>query len=267
MGRCGGKGEQIRRIRTNDRRPRTNGRRARRGPRPIQLRISYDSDLDFLWALRPGEAVDGQLEDETTEVYPGVYVYRRGPEGPVKGFGIEGLYNEDWVPEELAEVPLLRFHAPTLGLRSAGLIEVTLAARAALKGASTPDVVFFDSAVAASQEGDLEEAEMWWRGCLECGKVEAHFGLGYTLFDLELHQEAYAHLRAYTGIVPRNSWAWCWRGKAAEAIGEHSEAARCYRRAVQLEQIGAYETDAERRLVRLRRKQKQRGGRERARRD
>lgn len=253
MGRCGTKGAHLRRAAANTRRD-----RKRRRVRPIQVRISYDSDIDFLWVLRPGEAIDGQLEDETTEVYPGVYLWRRGPNGPVKGFGVDGLYDEDWEPEELVEVPLVRFHAPTLGLRSAGLIEVVLAARAALKGASTPDVVFFDSAVAAGGDDDLEEAEMWWRGALECGDVKAHFGLGYTLYDLELYREAYAHLRAYTGIVPRNSWAWCWRGKAAEALGQHAEAARCYHRAVRLERIGADSTEADSLLVSLHRKRRRR---------
>ena len=45
---------------------------------------------------------------------------------------------------------------------------------------------------------------------------------------------------------------------------EHAEAARCYRRAVDLERIGACETDAEQRLVRLHRKRRRRQ-RERAR--
>ena len=38
--------------------------------------------------------------------------------------------------------------------------EVILAARAVLDGISTPDVVFFDLAVEAGDEGDLEQAEI-----------------------------------------------------------------------------------------------------------
>ncbi len=32
------------------------------------LRISYDSDVDFLWALAPGEVIDGQMDDEIEEL-------------------------------------------------------------------------------------------------------------------------------------------------------------------------------------------------------
>jgi Flp pilus assembly protein TadD len=65
------------------------------------------------------------------------------------------------------------------------------------------------------------------------------------------YAEAYGHLRTYTEIVPRNAWAWSWRGQAAEGIGELGEAARCYRRALRLEQAGSYETDARERLAQL----------------
>ena len=41
------------------------------------------------------------------------------------------------------------------------------------------------------------------------------FGLGYTLFDLGRHREAYTHLRRYSELAPHNSWAWLWLGRAA----------------------------------------------------
>ena len=52
----------------------------------------------------------------------------------------------------------------------------------------------------------------------------------------------------YTEITPRNSWAWLWLGVAAEGMGEHDEAASCYRMAIELEEFGSYETHAQERL-------------------
>jgi tetratricopeptide (TPR) repeat protein len=218
------------------------------------LRISYDADSDFLWALRFGETVDGHLEDELDEPVAGFYVYRRGPRGPVIGFGVEDVSvlelpepDDPLVPDDL------QFDVPTLGLRGARAEEIILAVLASIEE-STPDVAFFDMAVAAGEEGELEEADTWWRCCLEAGDVKAHFGLGYTLCGLDRHREAYGHLRAYTEIVPRNSWAWAWLGQACEGIDEPREAARCYRRAMRLERIGSYETDARERLEELERR-------------
>ena len=65
-----------------------------------------------------------------------------------------------------------------------------------------------------------------------------------TLYDLGRHKEAYRHLRHYTEIAPRLSWGWCWRGKAAHAIGESDEARSDYLRAIDLEHEGGEETDA-----------------------
>jgi hypothetical protein len=55
----------------------------------------------------------------------------------------------------------------------------------------------------------------------------------------------------YTRLTPRNSWAWHWRGQAAEALGDLAEAKGCYRRAVRAEEEGSYETDASERLARI----------------
>jgi tetratricopeptide (TPR) repeat protein len=79
--------------------------------------------------------------------------------------------------------------------------------------------------------------------------MKGHFGLGYTLVELGRPHEAFGHLRVYTEITPRNSWAWLWRGRAAQDMGELAEAAACYRRAIEAEQEGSYETDAEERLA------------------
>lgn len=211
------------------------------------LQISYDQDLDFLWALVPGEVVDGQMDDEIEELEEDFFLYRRGPDGPVIGFGLDGLSEFD--PDDDSPVwggP--RFDVPTLALRAAAPGEIMVAARATLRE-STPDVVFFDLAVAAkSADDDLELAESFWRSCLSAGDMKAHFGLGYTLCDLGRHREGYGHLRMYTEITPRHSWAWVWLGVAAEGMGEHGEARSYYRKAIELEELGSYETDAQARL-------------------
>ena len=227
----------------------TRTRRSRTGRR-LTVRISYDADLDFLWALRFGAAIDGQLPDETDMPAEDFYVYRRGRGGRVIGFGVDELYAFDLPEPERPLLPGFHFDAPTLGLGAATAEQMIAAARPMLDGYSTPDVVFFDLAVEAG-EGDPAEAEPYWRECLAAGDMKAHFGLGYTLCDLDRHREAYGHLLAYTRIVPRNAWAWTWLGRASEEIGEPLQAVRCYRRAVRLEREGSYETDAGERLREL----------------
>ncbi len=167
------------------------------------------------------------------------------------GFGVDGLYDFELPEPERPLAPELRFDAPTLALRNATAEHVILAARSTLAGLPTPDVVFFDLAVEEDTEGDDEQAEIYWRACLAAGDPKAHFGLGYTLCDLDRPREAYGHLREYTRILPRNAWAWTWLGQACEGIGEPSQAARCYRRAVRLERDEGFETDAGERLERL----------------
>ena len=235
--------------------PTRTHRHETRRSRRLAVRISYDSDVDFLWALRFGEVIDGQLPDETDMPAEDFYLYRRGRRGRVIGFGVEDLYAFELPEPEHPLVPSLRFDAPTLGLAGVSAEELIIAARSVLDGYSTPDVVFFDLAVAAGSGDDPEEAEPYWRECLAAGDMKAHFGLGYTLCDLGRHREAYGHLLAYTKIVPRNAWAWSWLGRASEEIGEPRQAAHCYRRAIRLERDGSYETDAGERLEALRRRE------------
>jgi hypothetical protein len=225
--------------------PSATKRIAKRRP----ARISYDSGIDQFCALEIGQVDDGHLRDATEEPVEGVYVWRRGPRGRVIGFGIVDFSELDVFDceQELFEDGP-RFDVPTLGLRDAPVGEIVLAARATLDGHSTADAVFFDSALAAGTEGDLAQAEVWWRVCLQTGDMKAHFGLGCTLFDQGRHPEAYGHLRTYTEVTPRLSWAWLWRGRAAEEIGELDEGVSCYRRAIECERIGSAETDAEDRL-------------------
>jgi hypothetical protein len=41
-----------------------------------------------------------------------------------------------------------------------------------------------------------------------------------------------------------SAWAWCYRGKAAQAIGDTDDARASYRRAIALEGEGGEATDA-----------------------
>ena len=227
------------------------------------LRVSYDADHDFLWALVPGEAIDGHLEDETEvlaqrhadeddEPEDAVFLYRRGAGGRVIGFGVAGAFAWELAGDDAAFAVLdgPRFDVPTLALRAASLPQIVLAARGTLRG-STLDVELFDRAVDAAEEGDRRAAEHYWRCCLECGEMKAHFGLGYTLVELGRPREAFGHLAMYTEICPRNAWAWLWRGRAAQDMGEHAEATSCYRRALACEADGSCETDAGERLAAL----------------
>jgi len=222
----------------------------------LAVRISYDADIDFMSALGHGDAIDGQLEDETQMRAEGFYLYRRGRGGRLIGFGVEDLCSSfELPPADRPLVSWLRIDAPSLGVSGGTAEEVILAARAALDGQSTPDVVLFDMAVAAGDRGDLEQSELLWRQCLAAGDMKGHFGLGYTLCDLGRHREAYGHLLAYTRIVPHNGWAWTWLGRASEAIGEPRHAVRCYRRALRLERDGGFETDADELLRELQRRE------------
>lgn len=219
------------------------------------LRISYDEDRDFLWAIPPDAVIDGQLDDEMDEPFEGLFLYRRGPDGPIFGFGVQDAFAWDVMgnsqdPSGVIWGDDLRFDVPTLALEVASIGEIVLAAQATIRG-STPDVVFFDLAVQANEEEEPEEAEGLWRTCLEAGNMRAHFGLGYTLVELGRAREAFGHLVMYTRLTPRNSWAWHWRGQAAEALGDLAEAKGCYRRAVRAEEEGSYETDASERLARI----------------
>jgi|SRR5512132_1493933 len=216
------------------------------------LRISYDADTDVLLAVAPTAVVDGRLDDVTEELLEGLLVYRDGPDGPLIGFacadarGWDVLANDDTA--EIWDAP--GFDAPTLGLLDASIGEIVLAAQTTLTS-STPHTVLFDHAVEAGDRGDWEESEGWWRLCLAAGDLRAHFGLGYTLVELGRPHEAFGHLRAHTELAPRLSWAWLWRGRAAQDMGEIAEARRCFVRAIEAEEAGGDETDAAERLARL----------------
>lgn len=208
------------------------------------LRISYDSSRDFLWALVPGAVIDGQRDDETEELLDGLYLWRDGPDGALKGFGVSEAFEWDVLGQTEPFVwgaDGLRFDVPTLAVRNATIGEIVLAAQQSLDS-STPDVVLFHQAVQTGESGDWEQAASLWRLCLAAGEMKAHFGLGYSLVELDRPREAYGHLAMYTEITPRLAWAWVWRGRAAMDMGELDDARVCFEQAVEVDDDE--ETDA-----------------------
>lgn len=205
------------------------------------LYISRDLAGDWLSALEFGRVTDGQLVDYfeyVSEQFRWVY---DEPGGRVVGFEVMGL--NDFEPEgegyeELWQAP--RFPVPLFGLDDAYAGEIIIAARGSLANEPTMNRHLFLLAVGESGE----TAEGLWRACLETGDFMAHYGLGYTLYELERYREAYGHLRRYAELTSTNAWAWCWLGKACLALGEREEARRAFERALELEGKGSEETEA-----------------------
>jgi tetratricopeptide (TPR) repeat protein len=207
----------------------------------VPLYLNHDADLGWLIAMPFGEVSDEALADAIDVSDEFRYVARQGG-GGIVGFVVQSFATFD--PEAPAVGRIWReplFDAPQLGLWNASAGEICLAAKPFLGGRSTVNRGFFAKALAARSK---EEAARWWFLCLEAGDAMGHYGLGYTLLDLGRTREAYRHLRAYTEIAPLNAWAWCYRGRAAEAIGDADDARAAYRRAIGLEREGGEETDA-----------------------
>lgn len=216
-----------------------------------RLYLNHDADYDWLIALEYGETDDGQPLDNWSVVSDNLAYLLDAPiTGRCLGFRVNGFSKFDPENPDLSviwEGP--RFDSPQLGLRDASAGEVAVAARGFFVDGSSINRVFFDEAVASSE--DPEDAALNWHYCLQAGDVMAHYGLGYTLLELDQPREAYRHLRAYTEIVPTNGWGWCYLGQACEAIGELGEARQCYEEAVSLEERSGLETDVPERLRRL----------------
>lgn len=206
-----------------------------------RLFINRDQELDWLIALEYGRVDDGQPEDNWRIVDDQVGFLHDGPGGPPLGFMVPRFSEFDVDAPEVAEIwEAPHFDVPLLGLDDVPPGEIVLATRALLGGQPTVNRRFFDAAT--RRQGN--EAMSLWLACLEAGDSMAHFGLGYTLFELGRHREAYRHLRHYVQISPAHPWNWCWLGKAAEAIGEIEEARDAFERAIELTEDGAEETDA-----------------------
>jgi tetratricopeptide (TPR) repeat protein len=86
---------------------------------------------------------------------------------------------------------------------------------------------------------------------IEAGDLKGHYGVGYVLLEQGMAREAAEHLAIYTRLTPHNAWAWCWLGKAQEALGETTAARASYERAIEAERAGGLETDAADLLARL----------------
>jgi tetratricopeptide (TPR) repeat protein len=205
------------------------------------LQLSLNAEDDWLVAVEFGAVIDGKPDDEMVVESEHFGFYLDRPEGTVIGFWVDDLSGFD--PGGLAG-PIWdgpRFAVPVLGLESACAGEIVLAAKATFDEITTADNAFFDFAV---EHQDSDQAELGWRMCLAAGNLKAHFALGYTLCEQGRFHEAYAHLRRYTELCPKNSWAWCWFGKACVGKGEPEEARRAFERAIELEDAGSFETDA-----------------------
>ena len=217
-----------------------------------RLFLSVDTGMDRLSAIEFGSVDDGVPDEHWAGLSEHVGFLMGSPFGPVIGFVVKDFSELDLDDEE--HEPMWtgpRFEVPVLGLRDASAAEICLAAAAYLDGEPTMNRVFFSAAIAAGAEDELDDALAHWRACLETGDLMAHYGLGYTLHELGRYREAYRHLRAYTEITPLNAWAWCWLGYTCTALGELGEARAAYQRAVELEEAGGDETDADEWLERL----------------
>ena len=205
------------------------------------LQLSLNAEDDWLQAVEFGVVIDGKPEDETIPGGEDFGYFLDEPGGAVIGFWVHGI--SGFRPDELSgpiwEGP--RFRVPVLGLQNASAGEVILSARATFAGMSSADSVFFKLAVG---EQGSNRAELAWRACLAAGNLRAHFALGYTLCEQGRYHEAYGHLRLYTELCPKNSWAWCWFGQACAGKGDLEEARDAYWMAIDLERIGSFETNA-----------------------
>jgi hypothetical protein len=222
-------------------------------PTPTPLHLSVNVTDDWIEAVEFGAVVDGRPSSQLVEITPDVRYVLRSGRGPIAGFTVHHFSSIDL--DDLGDVAFgePRFSVPLLGMDRASLGEIVLAARARFE-VSTADVCFFMLALAcAEEEGDLDGAAGHWMSCVEAGDMRGLFGLGYTMYDLGRHREAYSHLRRYTELAPHNSWAWLWLGRSAEAVGELDEARAAYRRAIRREREGSFRTDAQERLRELER--------------
>jgi tetratricopeptide (TPR) repeat protein len=202
-----------------------------------RLFLNHDAVYDWLIALEFGRTDEGQPLDNWDVLSDAfAYLYE---DGYCLGFVARNFAEFDSANAELWDEP--RFDAPALGLRDVSAGEVLVAARVFFGGESSINRQFFDAAISARRAHKRVDN---WLNCLQAGDVMAHYGLGYTLYDLGRYHEAYRHLRAYTELAPCLPWAWCWFGKAAESIGETAEAEIAYRRALELEDETDDETEA-----------------------
>ena len=178
-----------------------------------------------------------------------VWVYSDPDEGHPIGFSVIEVSKLDLHSAESEQLwSGDRFAAPVLGFERATIGEIVAATRTHYGDQPSLNRYYFEQATGLSGI----DAVHTWRLCLESGDSMAHFGLGYSLFEIGEFREAYKHLRYYSQISPINAWSWRWYGAAAEAVGETREARKAYQEAIRLnEKYCQEETDAAERLDRL----------------
>ena len=220
---------------------------------PLRLSINLMREYDWLVCLEFGRVDDGQNPDcwvglaDWDERIGLLYDKPLGTQD-AKPIGFK-ILDFNWFVDELEPDdeawggPV--FHVPQLGLERATVAEIAIATNALFPEDSTPNRYFFNAA-AANHESPAEALEGWLT-CLASGDSMAHFGVGTTLYELGRYHDAYRHLRYYAQIAPSEPWNQVWYGKAAEAIGENSEAVKAYDAAIEIEKLSVEEgerTDA-----------------------
>ncbi len=220
-----------------------------RAARP-RLYLNHDADYDWLTVLEFGEIDDGHPQERWRPLSDAFAYFLDASGEEEKGFEIRGFSAFDPEGSEVGEIwsgP--RFDVPVLGLEGATAGEIVVAAILFLEGRSTINRHYFGLATRAQGV----DAAYLWKHCLQAGDLMAHFGLGYTLWEIGRYEEAHKHLETYTRLTPHNSWAWSWLGKACEALDDTDGARSAYERAIELEEEGADETDASELLSNLQR--------------
>lgn len=220
--------------------------------KPLQLTVDRVSDR--LIAIEFGRVIDGKGADEYVAVDDDFSYVLSEPHGYVIGFTVDNFASFDaegveviWEGGPFATPAV--FDVPVLGLEGASAGAIATLAAVVFAGISTADAELFNWAVEIERAG--EEKVERWRLCLAAGNLLAHFGLGYSLCEVGRFHQAYTHLRRYTELVPRNSWAWCWLGQACVGCGDPDEARQAFQAALRLERSGSFATDAEERLAAL----------------
>ena len=211
-----------------------------------RLHLSHDSEYDYLSCVEFGRTEDGHHPDGWLTVSRRFGYMLDEPDGRAVGFRVNDFSEFD--PQRMPEVwgdP--RFDCPALGLSDASAGEICLAAAAQLEG----DTINRRAFGLATALDDPEDAAPVWKQVIEAGDMMGHYGLGYTLLEGGDVRGAYKHLRVYTEVARWSPWAWNYRGQAAEAMGERTEARDCYRRTLRLERLHQEQTDAAERLEAL----------------
>ena len=216
---------------------------------PTTLTLSIDVSWDWLTCTEFGFVDDGVPVECWREIVEDRVALVTHPHtGAVAGFAVVRWEGFDAADHDALFTAKPRFGVPQLGLTDASVGEVCLAAKAWLGDEPTLNRAYFHMAMTAPTPAKAIET---WLLCLEAGDLQAHYSLGYTYCELGDFKQAYRHLRAYTEIAPWNGWGWCWFGQACAALGERADARAAFTMALEIEQAGGHETDADEQLEEL----------------